>query len=171
MKNHSRTDGAFGMRKILLPVLLLLATAIPAFADKDPFDDLEASLLQKMPKHTAYSTMAGMLQGSGDYDKAILYYTKLLAAYAEDPGKQSAKYAWALAKTAECYESKNEPERAKEYCTESQQIMNSNKFAPIDDLYLSDARKICAENLPASDAKAKPSVVPLPGSDKNKKAK
>jgi tetratricopeptide (TPR) repeat protein len=157
------------MRKILLPVLLLLATAIPAFADN--FEDLEKDLLQKMPKHTAYSTMAGMLQGSGDYDKAIHYYNKLLAVYAEDPGKQSAKYAWALAKTAECYESKNDPDKAKEFCTQSLQIMNNNKFAPIDDLYLSDARKICAENLPASDAQAKPLAVPVPGAGKNKKAK
>jgi tetratricopeptide (TPR) repeat protein len=136
----------------LLAAALMLAAALPAFADNDPFDNLEKDLLQKMPKHTAYSTMAGMLQGSGQYDKAIGYYQKLLAVYGEDPGKQSAKYVWALAKIAECYEAKNEPDKVKEHCTQCLQIMNSNKFATIDELYLSDARKICGASTSTAPA-------------------
>jgi tetratricopeptide (TPR) repeat protein len=145
------------MLKKLLPVALLLVSTSSAFAQADPFDNIEKDLLTKMPKHTAYSTMAGMLQGSGQYDKAIGYYGKLLTIYAEDPGKQSAKYVWTLAKIAECYQSKNDSDKAKEHCMQCLQVMNNNKFAAIDDLYLIDARKICEDY---QSATAKPATTP-----------
>jgi tetratricopeptide (TPR) repeat protein len=146
------------MFRKLLPLALVLVATLPTFAQNDPFDNLEKDLLQKMPKHTVYSTIAGMLQGSGQYDKAIGYYNKLLGIYAEDPGKQSAKYAWALAKVAECYESKNDPDKAKEHCKQCMDIVNGNKFETIDELYLSDARKICADYATGSAAKPGASV-------------
>lgn len=134
----------------LLASLAILSLLSPAMALAESATDLSA--VEKVTgrvqtKASGLSFSSAMLEGKGDYKKALENYKQLLEIFKNDPGlgPDSARYAWALSKTAICQNKlQNKPE-AQKLCKEALALIDglTPDNSPIDGNYLILTRQNC----------------------------
>jgi len=116
-------------------------------------------------KSSTCSFLAGQFEATGQFEKAIEYYSKMLKVYADDPalGPTSPKYAWALTKIALCEKKAGHSSKAAALCKKARDIVSGR--TPDNDRfntdYLNGIEKNCLSILgtaPSSEHSSSPYI-------------
>lgn len=124
-------------------VFLLLSTS-PAFAQtKEEIDFVTKTVGRKQTPASTLSFLAGSEQGQRKFTQAITRYEAMLKIYAADPGlgKDCPKYAWGLARKAQCLKALGKDKDAIADSKRAIEIVSDfpPKVYPAEKTYVNDA--------------------------------
>lgn len=143
-----------------LVALFLSAFAFPVcvFAQtKEEIDLVTKTMGRKQTQASTLSFLAGKAQGGGKFDEALSCYERMLKIYASDPGLgvDSPKYAWGLARRAQCLKASGREKEAMSDARRAIEIVSDYppKVFPAEAAYVNNAIDFAASVI------GKPAVV------------
>lgn len=164
-----------------LIALFLIAMALSAGTPSWSQTPAELARVKKITKNTRQTKsssllmLAGLAEAKGDYKKAKDYYGKILTIYKNDPGigPASAKYAYMMAKEAQCDFRVGKKDLAIKRCKEALAIAEARRSDPKEYNFFLGTRQACGivlgKNMPKSGKVAAKIPVPelktIPSSD------